>query len=403
MYTSENRQISVHGGTGRVLALILVLALAFSCVGSGLAFADDEARAPLSPREVYAENVNSAVGITTSITTTNYYGYTTKAAASGSGFIYSEDGYIVTNYHVIDDSDSITVTTYDNKSYAAKIVGCDESSDIAVLKIDAEGLQPVTLGDSDALCVGDYVLAIGNPLGELTFSLTMGIVSALGREVTFSSGSTMALIQTDAAINSGNSGGPLFNMYGEVVGITNAKFSSNAMSGSASIDNIGFAIPINQVRSIVDSIIELGYIVKPYLGVTIGTVSEELQSYGIPQGASIQAVAKDSPAEKAGLLEKDIITAANGTEIRSSNDLVRFVSGCRPGDELSFSVYRSGEKELLTIAVTLGEQQEEAKTTAVDEQPTDREQIRPGQQDGSGDSDFFGDLFGFPFGYGHAG
>ncbi len=398
MFTKESKSSSVSSRASRALALVLVMALMVGCFGSGLAFAEStETRKPLMPSDVYANNVNAAVGITTSITTTNYYGYTTKAAASGSGFVYSADGYIVTNYHVIDDSDSITVTTYDNKSYPATVVGCDERSDIAVLKIDAQDLQPVVLGDSDALRVGDYVLAIGNPLGELTFSLTMGIVSALGREVTFSSGSSMALIQTDAAINSGNSGGPLFNLYGEVVGITNAKFSTNAMSGSASIDNIGFAIPINQVRVIVDSIIAYGYIVKPYLGVSIANVSEELQSYGIPQGASVQVVNEDSPAEKAGLQEKDIITAANETEIHSSSDLVRFVSACKPGDELTLSVYRRGESELLNIHVVLGEQQQEAKTSTVDEQ-------QEGQsfQNGSGSADP-GDFFPFPFGFGFAG
>ena len=398
MFTKESKSSSVSSRASRALALVLVMALMVGCFGSGLAFAEStETRKPLMPSDVYANNVNAAVGITTSITTTNYYGYTTKAAASGSGFVYSADGYIVTNYHVIDDSDSITVTTYDNKSYPATVVGCDERSDIAVLKIDAQDLQPVVLGDSDALRVGDYVLAIGNPLGELTFSLTMGIVSAVGREVTFSSGSSMALIQTDAAINSGNSGGPLFNLYGEVVGITNAKFSTNAMSGSASIDNIGFAIPINQVRVIVDSIIAYGYIVKPYLGVSIANVSEELQSYGIPQGASVQVVNEDSPAEKAGLQEKDIITAANETEIHSSSDLVRFVSACKPGDELTLSVYRRGESELLNIHVVLGEQQQEAKTSTVDEQ-------QEGQsfQNGSVSADP-GDFFPFPFGFGFSG
>ncbi len=394
MFTKESRQ--TIGRRGQLLAWVLVLALVFGCVGAGTAFAaGEETREQLSPSDVYADNVNAAVGITTSITT-NYYGYTTQAAASGSGFIYSEDGYIVTNYHVIDDSNSITVTTYDNKSYPAKIVGCDEDNDIAVLKIDAEGLQPVVLGDSDALRIGDTVLAIGNPLGELTFSLTMGIVSAMGREVTFSSGSTMALIQTDAAINSGNSGGPLFNLYGEVVGITNAKFSTSAMSGAASIDNIGFAIPINQVRGIVDSIIAYGYIVKPYLGVAVTTVSDELQSYGIPQGASIQVVNEGSPAEEAGLKAKDIITSANGTEIRSSGDLVRFVSGCKPGDELTLRVFRTGESEQLSITVTLGEQQQEAKTSTVDEESG--QQALPGAQgqNGSNGSDF-SDIFPFLF------
>lgn len=387
MFTKDTRQ-----RFSRVLALLLALTLALGC--AGLAAAED-AREALSPSEVYADNVNSAVGITTEITT-NYYGYTTKAAASGSGFVYSADGYIVTNYHVIDDSNAITVTTYDGKTYTAKVVGCDERSDIAVLQINAENLQPVTLGNSDALRVGDTVLAIGNPLGELTFSLTMGIVSAVGREVTLSSGSTTALIQTDAAINSGNSGGPLFNVYGEVVGITNAKYSSSALSGQASIDNIGFAIPINQVQRIVDSIIEFGYIVKPYLGVTVTSVSSELQSYGIPQGASIQTVNEDSPAEKAGLQVKDIITAVGETEIRSNSDLVRAVSSSKPGDKLTLRIYRPGEREELSITVTLSEQQQEAKTTTVDEEQT--QQNQQSQQNGR-----IEDFFSFPFGFGFGG
>lgn len=153
----------------------------------------------------------------------------------------------------------------------------------------------MVLGDSDNLNVGDPVVAIGNPLGELTFSLTSGAVSALDREITLSSSLTMNLIQTDCAINSGNSGGALFNLYGEVVGITNAKYSGSGSSSEASIDNIGFAIPINQVRSIVESIIENGYIVKPYIGVTVGNVSDEMQSYGLPQGAAVRSVTEDGP------------------------------------------------------------------------------------------------------------
>ena len=213
----------------------------------------------LTPSEVYAQNVNSTVGITTSITT-NYFGYQTTAAAAGSGFILTQDGYILTNYHVVENSNSITVTTYDGTAYDAQLIGYDESNDIAVLKVDATDLTPVVLGDSDTLNVGDTVVAIGNPLGELTFSLTTGAVSALNRPVTFSTGTTMNLIQTDCAINSGNSGGALFNLYGEVIGITNAKYSSSSSSSEASIDNIGFAIPIDQVRSIFESIITNGYI-----------------------------------------------------------------------------------------------------------------------------------------------
>ena len=209
-----------------------------------------------------------------------------------------------------------------------------------MLKVDAENLSPVVLGDSDNLNVGDSVVAIGNPLGELTFSLTAGVVSALDREVTLSGNVTMELIQTDCAINSGNSGGALFNLYGEVIGITNAKYSS---SGSgASIDNIGFAIPINSVMNIVESIIEKGYIAKPYIGVSVTSVSSETQSYGLPKGAAVKAISEDSPAEKAGLQINDIITAANGTTIESSDDLVRLVGDLYDGAELQLTVYRQG-------------------------------------------------------------
>ena len=214
---------------------------------------------PLTAAELYAANVNSTVGITTSITT-NYFGYRTSAAAAGSGFIISSDGYIVTNHHVIEDSDSITVTLYNGDTYSARLIGSDPANDVAVLKISAEGLTPVTLGSAETLSVGDEVVAIGNPLGELTFSLTKGNVSALDREITLSSGTTMNLIQTDAAINSGNSGGALFNMYGEVVGITNAKYSGSSSSSEASIDNIGFAIPINTVKSIITGLIDGTYV-----------------------------------------------------------------------------------------------------------------------------------------------
>lgn len=236
----------------------------------------------MTAAEVYAANVNSTVGITTSVTT-NYWGFQSTSAASGSGFIISSDGYILTNYHVIEGSDSISVSLYDGTVYDGELIGYDESNDIAVLKVEAEDLVPVVLGDSDNLNVGDSVVAIGNPLGELTFSLTAGTVSAKDREVTLSSTVTMNLIQTDCAINSGNSGGALFNMYGEVIGITNAKYSSNSGSG-ASIDNIGFAIPLNSVWGIIESIIENGYIVKPYLGITVSNVSKEAQNFGIPQG-----------------------------------------------------------------------------------------------------------------------
>ena len=306
----------------------------------------------MSPAEVYAANVNSTVGITTSITT-NFWGYQTTSAASGSGFIFSDDGYILTNYHVVEDSSSITVALYNGETHDAKLVGYDESNDVAVLKIEAEGLTPVILGDSDNLNVGDSVVAIGNPLGELTFSLTSGSISAKDRAITMSGGNTMRLMQTDCAINSGNSGGALFNLYGEVIGITNAKYSSSS-SSEASIDNIGFAIPINKARSIAQSIIEKGYVSKPYIGISVTTVSTETQSYGLPQGAAVKEVSEDSPAEAAGLKVNDIITHLNGKEITDQTELVTLIGNSAVGDTLELTVYRKGET--IKISVTVGEQ-----------------------------------------------
>lgn len=305
----------------------------------------------MSAAEVYAVNVNSTVGITTSITT-NYWGYQTTSAAAGSGFIFSDDGYILTNFHVVEDSSSISVAMYDGKTYDAKLVGYDEGNDVAVLKIDAKDLVPVVLGNSDNINVGDSVVAIGNPLGELTFSLTSGAISAKDRDITMSNGSTMRLMQTDCAINSGNSGGALFNMYGEVIGITNAKYSSSSAS-EASIDNIGFAIPINKARSIAQSIIEKGYVSKPYIGVSATTVSAETQSYGLPQGAAVKEVASDGPAAAAGLKVNDIITHIGGKAITGSGDMVTIVGESQPGDVLKFTVYRKGST--LELNVTVGE------------------------------------------------
>ena len=255
-----------------------------------------------------------------------------------------------------------------------------------------------TTMELNSLNVGDSVVAIGNPLGELTFSLTAGLVSAKDREVTLSNSLTMDLIQTDCAINSGNSGGALFNLYGEVIGITNAKYSSSGSSSEASIDNIGFAIPIDQVRSIFESIITNGYIVKPYIGVTVSDVSSESQSYGLPQGAAVRSVTENGPAAEAGLQENDIITAVNGETITGSNDLVKLVKASAAGDTLELTVYRQGQTTTLTL--TVGEQ----KTDALPAQTTDQnQQSQQGYYDGgqSGQSDNqFGGSWPFGFGFG---
>ena len=390
----EKKKTTVLVAVGRVLALLMGIlgsAIGNSLFGKGSTTIYEGQRESsvidvskidtgklMTPAEVYAANVNSTVGITTSVTT-NFWGFQTTSAASGSGFILTGDGYVLTNYHVIESSNSISVTLYDGKSYDAVLIGYDESSDIAVLKIDAEGLTPVVLGDSDNLNVGDSVVAIGNPLGELTFSLTSGAVSALNREITLSNSVTMNLIQTDCAINSGNSGGALFNLYGEVIGITNAKYSG---SGSgASIDNIGFAIPINHVRGIVESIIENGYVAKPYIGVNVSDVSEETMGYGLPAGAAVKAVSEDSPAEKAGLQVNDIITAVNGKEISGRTGLSEAVSAASVGDTLTLTVYRQGNT--ISVDVTVGEQIQSALANEDNRQSE--------QQSGYGSlPDFFG-------------
>ena len=260
--------------------------------------------------------------------------------------------------------------TYDNTAYSAIVIGYDESNDIAVLKINAEGLTPVILGDSDQMRVGDSVVAIGNPLGELTFSLTTGSVSALNRKVTIENLS-MTLIQTDCAINSGNSGGALFNSYGEVIGITNAKYSGNGSSSSASIDNIGFAIPINTVREIISSIIETGSILKPYSGITMYDLDSRYQRFGL-SGVAVQTVDSDSPAAAAGLKADDIITHVNGQAISGSEELQNLIAACGEGDVLTFTVYRKGETFNIEVTMTMKQQSALQKKQTATQQPSGR-------------------------------
>ena len=352
--------ISSHPFLQKTLCLVLLACLIAGCVaiggGSQSAFAETS---ELSPADLYEQNVNSTVGITISGETSSRYGYGYTYQASGSGFIITSDGYILTNYHVISGSKTVTVATYDHNTYDAKVIGYDASNDIAVIKIDAENLTPVTLGDSDTLRVGESVYAIGNPLGELTFSLTGGIVSALSRNVQTEAGTSMSLIQTDCAINSGNSGGALFNTRGEVIGITNAKYSSSGMGSEAKIDNIGFAIPINSVKRIVTSIIENGYVLKPYIGITVSPLSEETANItGIKAGAVVQDVTEDAPADKAGLKSHDVIVKVGDTDINDSNDLVQVISKSDPGDVLTFHIYRQGQE--ITLDVEIGSKTESA-------------------------------------------
>ena len=211
----------------------------------------------MTDAEVYAANANSVVSINTTISGgTNIFGQVTESASSGSGFILTKDGYIVTNYHVVEDASTIKITLYNGDTYDAVYIGGDEDYDIAVIKIESNGLQAVTLGNSEGLNVGDRVLAIGNPLGELTFSMSGGMVSSVNRTINVS-GTPFNMIQTDTSINPGNSGGPLFNQYGEVVGIVSAKYSSYA---NAAVEGLGFAIPINDVQAMIDDIMTNGFV-----------------------------------------------------------------------------------------------------------------------------------------------
>ena len=329
---------------------------------------------------------------------TNVYGQVVQTAASGSGFIITQDGYIVTNYHVIEDASKITVTLVDGKSYDATLVGGDEENDIAVLKVDATGLSTVVIGSSDSLVVGDQVYAIGNPLGELTFSLTGGYVSALDRNVTMSDGRRMNYIQTDTAINSGNSGGPLFDQYGQVVGIVSAKLSNNGDSSEASVEGVGFAIPIDNVWNMITDIMQYGYVTgKPYMGIINTSVSGEAQRYGTPAGAYVLGVVDDSCAAKAGLQEGDIITKLDDTDITSSDDLQNALSEYRAGDTATLTVSRSGQTQTLTI--TFDERTDERVQASQElQEQIEQEQNQQSQQYGQQYGNSYGGGY-WPFGW----
>ncbi len=356
----------------------------------------------LSLEEVYASWADSTVGISTEIVTTNWFGQSVEAAA-GSGFVISEDGYIVTNYHVIDGAHSIKVTFYDGTVYDATLVGGEEGNDVAVLKIDAQGLKPVIIGNSDHLHVGQAVTAIGNPLGELTFSMTDGIVSAKDRTVTLEGGVKINMLQTNCTINSGNSGGPLFNLYGEVIGITSAKYSNNGSYSEATIEGIGFAIPMNDVVSIIKDLMEHGYVTgKPNLGILLDDVDAAAQRYGIPAGAEVMAILEGSCSEKSGMQVGDIITAVGETKVEGFNDLSAAIKKYRAGDEVSIGVYRDGET--VTLTMTLDESNQ-ARAEALDalqqeyaQSQQQQTQQRPSDNNSTNPFDFGYD-FGWPFGW----
>ncbi len=335
----------------------------------------------LTPAQVYAQNVQSVVAINCTVVS----GYS-QGASSGSGFIISEDGYIVTNYHVVEGATTLDVVTSESKTYAAEYIGGNEANDIALIKVEAEGLRPVTIGVSSNLIVGDQVVAIGNPLGELASTLTVGYVSAKDRIVT-TDGTQINMMQTDAAINPGNSGGPLFNMKGEVIGITSAKYSGTTNSG-ASIEGIGFAIPTDDVMGMLEDLKEYGFITGGYLGVSISDVGAEASElYGLPQGVLVRKVEKGSCAEAAGIRVQDIIVNLGGYDISNTNDLSRALNKLKAGETVSITVYRGGSEK--TLSVTLDEKPQQSQQSST----------TPGSgstQPGSGGSieDWFDHFFG---------
>ena len=318
----------------------------------------------MSARDIYYNlAIEQVVGIQTDITQTNVFGMTVSGSVSGSGFVISQDGYILTNYHVIEDAYTggyeVKVMFYNGDTYTAEIKGYERNNDIAVLKIDATGLNAAELGTSDSLYVGDTVYAVGNPLGELNYSMTSGMVSATDRLITTEEG-TMTMFQFDAAVNSGNSGGPVYNTSGQVVGVVTAK------SNESNTEGLGFAIPIDDAVRIANDIIsgersldaETG---DAYLGVEVQDVdSMAAQYYGFPEGAYVRTVNSGGAAEKAGIKVGDIITALDGYEVGSRDELKQELLFHSAGETATITVWRSGE--YLDLSITFDQAPAETDT-----------------------------------------
>ena len=406
------------GMTGKIVALALVCALVGGFVGAGVSAAAKvnhtsiqvsdrevaqvqtlkvDGSKQMTMSEVYASNVNSVVSINVSATT-NYFGQTVQTAASGTGFFITDDGYILTNHHVVDGASSVSVTLYNGESYDAKVIGSDEDYDIAVIKIDVTGAMPVVLGDSSKLAIGESVAAVGNPLGELTFSMSEGIVSCVNRAINID-GTPFNMIQVDCSINPGNSGGPLFNSYGEVVGIVSAKYSSYS---NTTVEGIGFAIPINDVVSLVKDIMTNGYVTtKAYMGITPQNMTAQMAQqyrYDVTEGVFVCSVDPDSAAAKAGLKLGDVITKMDDKDIASYEDLVAAKKSYSAGDTVTLTVYREGKT--MEVELTFDAVPESAETSNSD-QSTDNSYNGNGGYGNGGNGyysnpwDFFNNFFGY--------
>ena len=270
-----------------------------------------------------------------------------KGYSWGTGVVFSEDGLILTNAHVIDSCDKVEVTCFDDEVYEAKLVGADSISDLAVLKIEAEGLVPAVFGESSTLQVGEPVAAIGNPLGEeFRMTLTNGIISAIERGISYN-GHTMTLLQTNTAINEGNSGGALFNMHGQVIGITNMKM----MSSYSSIEGIGFAIPSSMVQRVVDSLLVNGVVNgRPSIGITVGGIPESAKKqYELPDGLYISAVSEGSDAFKKGIKVGDVLMEVNGEKVGTTEEVNAIKEQFNVGDTLEFLIWRDGQAMVFEV------------------------------------------------------
>ena len=318
--------------------------------GSAQAVAASDGRA-LTVAQIHDKVGPSVVSISTKQARAVFEGGgggTDKATGAGSGIIVSADGYIVTNGHVVSGADTVTVYTQDGKEYGAKVVGSDSQTDIALLKIDASGLTPAALGDSDKLVVGETAVAIGNPLGELANTVTVGIVSALDREIDVG-GQTMNLLQTDAAINPGNSGGALINVYGEVVGINTAK------TAAVGVEGLGFAIPINDAKPVIEALKADGYVAgRTKLGIYTRDIDENTASvYGLPEGVYVVSVEPFSGAEVAGIRAGDVIVSFDGQSVKTTAEINRIKRRHEVGDTVPFVLVREGSQ--VSGSVKLGE------------------------------------------------
>ena len=307
--------------------------------------------AGLTITEVAQKAAPSVVEIVITATTQGYgfFGGTYTSTAAGSGVIITEDGYIITNNHVVSGAETITVTTYDGKTYEAQLIGTDSKTDVAVIKIDAKNLKAAVIGDSSKISAGDTALVIGNPLGTLGGSVTSGIISAPSRELVLN-GEAMELIQTDATINSGNSGGGLFDGNGNLIGIVNAKDSGTTSSGAV-IEGIGFAIPVNTAKSVAEELIQYGEVRdRATIGIYLQTLTQDTQDY--KAGVYITGLIKGGGAEAAGLQAYDRILSVDGQEITAYTDISRILRDKDPGDTIEMEIDRAGEQMKFTVKLT---------------------------------------------------